>query len=318
MKKIIVVLPVEPEHKKQLEESIQAEWIYTNPNDVTDEQLQEAFAIIGNVAPSRLLVCKNLKLMQLNSAGTDGYTVPGIIPEGAILCNATGSYGLAISEHLLAMLLMLTKKLYIYHDQQKQSLWRDAGPVVPILGSTTLVLGMGDIGGEFGARMHALGSRVIGIRRTPGEKPEYAEIVDTTENFRNYLPEADFIAMSLPGTKETYHLIGKEELAAMKPGAVLLNVGRGTAIDPDALYEALTNGHLGGCGIDVTEPEPLPAVSPLWQVENLLITPHISGGFHLRETFNRIVSIAAENLHALDTEGTLRNIVDFTTGYRKR
>ena len=318
MKKIIVVLPVKEEHKKLLEESVFAEFIYKNPGEVTDEELKEATAVIGNIDPKRLKVCEQLKLIQLNSAGTDGYTAEGVLPEGAVLCNATGAYGLAIAEHMLGMLLMLMKNLQIYRDQQKQSLWKDAGPVGSVYGATTLVLGLGDIGSEFAMRVKALGSRVIGIRRTPGEKPPFVDIIDTTENFRKYLPEADIIAMSLPGTPLTYHIIDKEAFQEMKPGAILLNVGRGTAIDPDALEEALTTGTLGACGVDVTEPEPLPEDSPLWKLDRMLITPHISGGYHLEETWNRIVRIAAYNLKALAEGKDCKNVVDLNTGYRKR
>ena len=103
----------------------------------------------------------------------------------------------------------------------------------------------------------------------------------------------------------------------MKKGAYLINVGRGNAIDPDGLYKVLKDGHLGGCGFDVTEPEPLPADSPLWDLENLVITPHVAGNFFLPETFERIVRIAGENLAAWANGTPYRNVVDFTTGYRK-
>ncbi len=318
MKKVFVCMPVSEEHKQWLKESVEAEFIFASPDQITDEELAEAWAIIGNLSPARLKACKDLKLMQLNSAGTDGYTAPGVMPQGAVLCNATGSYGLAISEHMLGMLLTLMKKLHLYRDQQKRNVWEDRGTVKSILGSTVLILGMGDIGGEFGKRVHALGARVIGITRTPGQKPDYADLVDTTENFKKYLPEADIIAMSLPGTPATYHIIDRDAFACMKPGAILLNVGRGTAIDQEALREALTSGTLGACGIDVTDPEPLPANSPLWQLDDLLITPHISGGFHLQETWDRIIRIAAKNLEALESGEPFTNIVDFATGYRKK
>ena len=104
----------------------------------------------------------------------------------------------------------------------------------------------------------------------------------------------------------------------MKKGAYLINVGRGNAIDPDGLYKVLKDGHLGGCGLDVTEPEPLPADSPLWELENLVITPHVAGNFFLPETFERVIRIAGENLAAWANGTPYRNVVDFTTGYRKQ
>ncbi|MBR2264042.1 MAG: D-2-hydroxyacid dehydrogenase [Firmicutes bacterium] len=316
--KVISVLPLNEWHKAFLKSKADAEFIYSSPEEVNEEMLADADVILGNIPPRMLAACKSLKLMQLNSAGTDGYTAEGVLAPETRLANATGAYGLAISEHMLAMLLMLMKKLDRYHDLQKETKWEDAGGVTSIYGSTTLVLGLGDIGGEFAARMKALGSHVIGIRRTGGEKPSYVDEIDTTENFKKYVPQADIIAMSLPGTPATYHIVDQSVFRMMKPGAFLLNVGRGTAIDPAALYEALQNGTLGGAGIDVTEPEPLPKDSPLWQCKNLLITPHISGGFHLPETFERIVRICGDNLEALAKGTPLRNEVDFTTGYRRR
>lgn len=316
--KVVSVLPVNDRQKAYLEGKVRAEFVYTSYEDVCEEMLVDADVILGNVPPKMLSVCKHLQLMQLNSAGTDGYTTPGVLAPETKLANATGAYGLAISEHMLGMLLMLQKKLGIYHDQQKEALWKDAGTVTSIYGATTLVLGLGDIGSEFAKRIKALGSKVIGIRRTGGEKPDFVDVVDTTENFQKYLPEADIIAMSLPKTPATYHIVDASVFSMMKPGAILLNVGRGTAIDQEALYEALTKGNLGGCGIDVTDPEPLPAESPLWHCPNLLITPHISGGFHLAETFERIVRICGDNLEAIANGTPIRNEVDFTTGYRRR
>ena len=171
MEKILVVLPVEDRHKKLLEEAAPAgsQFIYAKGSDITDEKIQEATVIIGNVPPARLRGTTALKWIQLNSAGTDGFTEKGVLPEGCLLTNATGAYGLALSEHLLAMLLCLIKKLPLYLKDQEQHVWGDNGVVRSIYGSTTLVIGLGDIGGEFAMRMHALGSKVIGIRRNKAE-----------------------------------------------------------------------------------------------------------------------------------------------------
>ncbi len=318
MKKILVVLPVDDSQKRLLEEQMEAEFLYCAPDAVTEEQIRNVNVIIGNISPEIVKKAENLELLQLNTAGTEGFTAPGVLRKGARLTNASGAYGLAISEHLLGMLLTLQKKLHVYRDQQKEHVWRDRGPVQSIWNSTTLVVGLGDIGGEFAGKMKALGSYVIGIRRTAGEKPDCADEIDTAENLDRYLGRADIVALCVPGSPSTYHLMNAERFAALKKGAILLNVGRGGAIDPDALFAALRDGTLAGCGIDVTDPEPLPETSPLWDCENLLITPHVSGGFHLRETFERIVRIAARNLRALKNGETLVNEVDFATGYRKR
>ena len=318
MKHILVTIPVEERHKKLLEAKAPGcEFFYQAPENVTDALLENAEIIIGNLPTGRLQKAKKLEWLQLNSAGADNYTRPGVLASGVKLTNATGAYGLAISEHMLASVLMLMKKLHLYHVNQLSSKWKDEGSVTSIYGSTTLVLGFGDIGQEFARRMKVLGSYVIGVRRNVSRKPDFADELYTIEDLTKVLPRADIIAMSLPNTSATYHLINREALACIKPGAILLNVGRGTSIDQEALYEALVSGRLGGAAVDVTDPEPLPQDSPLWHAPNMLITPHISGQYHLQETFERIVRIAAANLEHFMNQEELENQVDFETGYRK-
>ena len=179
------------------------------------------------------------------------------------------------------------------------------------------VLGLGDIGGEFAKRAKALGARVIGVRRTGTDKPDFVDELIHTDKLDEYLPQADCVAITLPGTTATKGMFDAERMAKMKDGAILLNVGRGMIVDTDALCAALENGKLAGAGVDVTDPEPLPADHPLWKMENAVITPHISGGYHLQETHDRIVRIMAENLKRFLAGEPLRNVVDFSTGYRK-
>ena len=131
------------------------------------------------------------------------------------------------------------------------------------------------------------------------------------------LGRADIVAMVLPGGSATNHIMDERRLRLMKKGAYLINVGRGNAIDPAALKVVLKDGHLGGCGLDVTEPEPLPPEDELWAMDNVVITPHVAGNFFLAETFERIVRIAGENLKAWASGEELKNVVDFSTGYRK-
>lgn len=318
MEKILVVWPVEDRHKELLERNApEAVFTYCDKASVTEELVQEATIIIGNVPAKLLEGTKNLKWLQLNSAGADGYTTPGVLPEGAILTNGTGAYGLALSEHMLGMLLCLMKKLYLYAEDQKEHIWGDRGQVTSIYGATTLVVGMGDIGSEFAKRMHALGSHVIGIRRNKAGKPDYLDGLYQMDALDEWLEKADIVTASLPGTKDTYHVFNADAFAKMKKSAFFLNIGRGSAVDALALADALNNGQLAGAGMDVTEPEPLPKDHPLWDAKNVLITPHISGQYHLPETFERVVRIAAENLAAFRDGKELRNQVDFATGYRK-
>lgn len=284
---------------------------------VTQEDVDWAQVILGNVPAAMLHGSPALEWLQTNSAGVEPYIQPGVLAGDTLLTNATGAYGLAIAEHMLGMLLELFKKLELYRDAQKSGAWQSQGAVKAVYGSTVLVLGMGDIGGEFAARCKALGAKVFGVRRSPRPCPEYADEVHLLEDLDSLLPQADVVAVTLPGTDATRGLMSRERLAKMKEGAVLLNVGRGFIVDTEALCDALERGHLSGAGVDVTDPEPLPPTHRLWNIPTAVVTPHISGFYHLRETHERIVGIFLENLRHFQAGEPLRNLVDFATGYRK-
>lgn len=322
--KILVTVPFTDDQRSRLQAQMPAaEFLFLDKKEVTKELLRKIDILMGNVSPKLLRESTegeasfSLKWVQLNSAGSDAYAAPGVVPQQVQLTNATGAYGLALSEHMLAQTFFLKKKIGRYVRNQQQSLWRDEGEVTAIAGSRTLVLGLGNIGGDYARKMAALGSRVIGIKRTQAVCLDYLEAIGTFEEIDRYLPEADIVAMALPNTPQTVHIINRERLAAMKKGSILLNVGRGSAIDQEALLEALANGPLAGAAIDVTDPEPLPADHPLWKCENLLLTPHIAGDYHLKETLENIVELFIDNLGRYARGEELRNPVDRATGYRK-
>lgn len=317
-RKILVTIPVEEEHKRKIENiASDAEVIYTTSDKAERSIVQEAEIILGNVSVDAVRGSKNLKWMQLNSAGANQYTEEGVLLEGTILTNATGAYGLAIAEHMLGMVLNLQKKLHLYRTNQKEHLWKDEGTVTSIYGSKTLVVGLGDIGGEFAMRMHALGSEVYGVKRNKSEIPKYLQNIYQLDMLDDILHEFDIVALSLPETKETRNLFNKQKFRKMKKGAILLNVGRGSTVHTADLCEALNSGILGGAGLDVVDTEPLPAESPLWDTKNLILTPHVSGGYHLKETLERIRKISIGNLESFYKKTPMKNLVDFKTGYRK-
>ena len=179
-----------------------------------------------------------------------------------------------------------------------------------------LVLGLGDIGGEFARRCQALGAYVIGVRRQDTHKPDYVDELHLIADLDTLLPRADVVAIAMPGTEETKGMFNDERLARMKEGSIILNVGRGSIIDTAALTRALQSGHLLGAGLDVTDPEPLPDDCPPWDIPSALITPHVSGFFHLRETLTRILQLCVENLTRWENGQPLLNRMDPQTGYR--
>lgn len=317
-KTVLVLISIDDTKKKYLEQNTPGfNFEFESYDKLSPVQVQNANVIIGNPPAEMLPQAKKLEWLHLESAGTGSYVYPGILPEGVILTNSTGAYGLAISEHMLAMLLEIYKKLYLYRDHQKYGTWVDEGVVKSVYNSTALIVGMGDIGGGFAEKMHALGSYTIGVRRAASHKPDYLDELYHLDELDALLPRADVVALCLPETKETYHLFNRQKLLLMKQDAVLLNVGRGTAIQTEDLCDIMEAGYLLGAGLDVIDPEPLPSDHRLWKIPNVILTPHVSGGDHLPETSNRIFQIATQNLSAFSNNKPLRNTIDFKTGYRK-
>lgn len=314
MRNILVTIPVTEEELSRLKAACPDGVFTLIPKEKLDaEAVKDKEIIIGNIPKELVPECGKLRLLELNMAGTDGY--PELMPEGAVLVNSSGAYGLAISEHMLGMLLAIKKKLYLYYDNQHDSLWRDEGGVTSIEDAYVLSVGMGDIGGEFTRKCKALGAYTVGIRRNVREKPDYADEMHTLDELDLLLPLADVVALSLPSGAATRGLMDERRLRVMKKGAVLINVGRGNAIVTDDLVRVLNDGHIYAA-LDVVDPEPLPAEHPLWKAPNVFITPHISGFFHLRQTLERIIAIAEENLKRFSSGEPLLNVVDSKTGYR--
>lgn len=305
MLKVLCVLPVKDSHKQLLSKAGcgKCEFIYNEH----PSSLDSIDIVIGNV-PAAMLKGSKVQLLQLNSAGYEAYTAEGISPNDMHLCNARGAYGLTVGEHMLALTFALVRKLELYRDKQNAKDWSDCGSVSSIEGATVVVLGMGDIGGEYARKVKALGAKcVIGLRRSNAVKPEYLDEQYTMENLEKVLPRADIVASVLPGGPATSKLFNQERFALMKQGAYFINCGRGSSVDQDALEKALRSGHLAAAALDVTSPEPLPKDSKLWDIPNLFITPHVAGNFFLQETFERIIKIAAFNLDALLNGKALKN-----------
>ena len=310
----------EEEQKRVMQQAApEAEFRFTVPADVTAEDVRWADAVLGNVPVELIRQNERLEWFQSNTAGPDAYLAPGVLPERCVVTNATGAYGLAISEWMLGMWLGLQKDLFLYRDRQNRSEWAPTGHSVrSVYGSRVLCVGMGDIGSNFARRAHALGAEVVGVRRTVHPDtpcPDYCLRVVAQSQLDEELPEADLIALSLPGTPETNKLFNAERFTRCKDGAILINVGRGTTVDSDALVEALRSGKIFGAGLDVTDPEPLPADHPLWGEPGAIITPHNSGKFSLPKTLDNIVDIFIHNLKRYAEGLPLDNQVNRTTRY---
>lgn len=318
MKSILVTIPVNEAHRSRInsiagENQIQ----YVPAGQVTEEQVAAASVIIGNVPAGLIHGSERLELLQLESAGTDAYIVPGVLSGTTALCNATGAYNRAVAEHAAALTLMLMKKLHLYRDAQRACSWTDCGGVTSPVGATVLVVGLGDIGKRYARILKAMGANIIGVKRRALACPEGVDELVQTDAIDTVLPRADVVFSILPNTKATVHFYTAERFRLMKDSALFINCGRGNAVSSQVLLEALQTGEIAAAAVDVTEPEPLPADHPLWQQPNLVLTPHIAGGFHLPHTFECIVDIACENLRHWTKGEAYRNLIDFETGYKR-
>jgi len=288
---------------------------------VTQEAVNAADMVFGNVPPHYLDAAPNLKWVHLSSAGTDGYLH---LPErGIVLTNGTGAYNVLIAEFMLALTGALCIRLPVYFRQQTENIWERQGWARTIEGSTVVVLGCGNIGTAYAKRMHDLGAYVIGVRRSAAACPEGVDEMVTMEQADEVLPRADIVAMIMPNTPETVGFMDARRIGLMKDGALLINCGRGNALDPDALYEALVSGKLDGAAIDVAYTEPLPVGDRLWSAPNLIITPHIAGGWKIGGDSSpymakAVVDVFLKNLQAYLSDLPLPNAVDLTTGYTKK
>lgn len=291
------------------------------PN-LTQEDVTAADVIFGNVPADLLDNAPNLKWLHLSSAGTDGYM--HLLDRGITLTNGTGAYNDSIAEFMLAMTSALCIGLPGYARNQQSGVWKRNGWAKTILGSTVVVLGCGGIGTAYAKRMHDLGAYVIGVRRNPtAVLPDGVDEMVTMEEADAVLPRADIVAMIMPNTPETVGFMDRRRLGLLKQGALLVNCGRGNALDPDGLYDALVEQRLDGAAMDVAYVEPLPADDKLWSAPNLLITPHVAGGWrpggdcspHMAKT---VAATFLQNLEAYVTDTPMPNAVDPATGYTKK
>ncbi|MBQ7015108.1 MAG: D-2-hydroxyacid dehydrogenase, partial [Clostridia bacterium] len=195
--KTVILLPLEEYAINKINDLAKGKCkiLYKTVETVTAEDISDADAILGNVPPMLLKEAKNLKWLQSSMAGVDSY-LGGVLPEGVKLTNVTGAFGLAISEHMVATVFTLYKKLHLYRDNQNNAQWLDRGEVKQIEGATVLTVGLGDIGGSFSKKMKALGAYTIGVRRKDTSKPEYIDELILQADLDSVLPRADIVALA--------------------------------------------------------------------------------------------------------------------------
>lgn len=273
--------------------------------------------IYGLCPPEELKAAENLKWFCCSFAGVDSYMDESIYPHrGVMLSNSSGAYGITISEHLIMVTLMLLRQMPEFQTVVRERGWLRSLPMRSICGASITVLGTGDIGTNFARRAKAMGAKVVrGVRRTRKPCDPAFDEVHTLDELDSILPETEILVMALPGTHDTVHILSRERIGLLPKGAYVVNVGRGSAIDQEALMEALNGEHLAGAALDVCVPEPLPKDHPLWDTKNLLLTPHISGNMSLGITCDLDVSLFCEDLDNFTAGKPLQRLVDRSLGY---
>ncbi len=276
-----------------------------------------ADAIIGFCSTAVLDAAADAVWIQVLSAGVERCVTEERVASGdVLLTNMQKMSSPVIAEHVIAMMLSLSRALPSYAKHMESGQWlrgaEHTGSMVSYGGKTVLVAGLGGIGTEVARRAAALDMRVVGTRRSSREGPEFVDYVGLSDELLELASEADFIVNALPLTDETTGLFDAEFFAAAKQGAFFINVGRGKTVVQSDLVDALESGQLAGAGLDVTDPEPLPPGHPLWQMDNVIITPHVSsrGGNRIRHGL-----LAIENLRRFIAGEALLNTVDPDAGY---
>jgi phosphoglycerate dehydrogenase-like enzyme len=252
-----------------------------------------------------------LAFIQSISAGTDQYARDALAAAGIRLASAQGVNAEAVAQHAMALILALTRQLHLARDNQAKRHWRGMISDLSqredeLTGKTLLIVGLGRIGARLATMARAFGMRTIATKRDASAGADAADAVFPQERLLELLPQADAVALTCPLTPETERLINAQALAAMKPSAVLINVARGKVVDEPALVEALAARRIAAAGIDCTVDEPLPAASPLWALDNALITPHTAG--ETRRYEDNVIDLLVENLDRIwRGESQLRN-----------
>jgi len=283
------------------------------------ELLEGADAVISLCTRNTMdTVSPRLLWLHSYTVGVDNCSgLPPAQIENRVFTNSKRLMGPAIAEHSMAMLMAIAAGLPAYQQAQAEKRWDRSlstrAGFGELDGKTLLVVGLGGIGTEVAWRAHGLGMRVIATRNSSREGPDYVDYVGLADELPKLAAEADVVVNALPLTAATTGLFDASFFEAVKPGAIFISVGRGASTDTDALVAALQSGQLFGAGLDVTDPEPLPATSPLWQLDNVIITPHVSaaGG----NTWGRVALVAVENLRRYVAGEPLLNVVDMEAGY---
>jgi phosphoglycerate dehydrogenase-like enzyme len=283
----------------------------------TPKEIAAADATIGVCSAEVLAQAKQLQWIQWLSAGVERCVQqPALHERHLLLTNLQRTMGPSMAEHVLGMMLALSRHFEYFMKQQQEAHWarEDTTPQLADLdGKTVLVVGLGGIGTEVARRAHALGMRVTATRASGRNGPDYVSYVGLPDELLKLARDADFVVNCTPLTPETTGIFNREFFETLKPGAYFISVGRGRSTVTADLIAALKSGRLAGAGLDVTDPEPLPADSPLWHLPNVIITPHVSADTSVSQ--EQRTAVLVENLRRYAAGEPMLSVVDIERGY---
>lgn len=298
---------------QDLKERCQFHWFKSSSE--AGEHIADADVIItaGRINPDILKQATKLKWMQTISAGVDKLPLQEFAERNIILTNARGVHTIQMSEFTLSLMLQWVRKANLLHERQQNKIWDNQVSFGELYGKTIGIIGAGAIGEAVARKAKAFDMTVIGMNRSGSPAPAFDSTVSGEEGLESLLTQSDFVVLLLPSTSKTRGFLTKEHLRLMKPSAFLINLARGDVIEEEDLILALQEGQLAGAALDVFEQEPLPSTSPLWNMDNVILTPHIAGSStHYAE---RVSSIFYHNVRAFLDDTEMMNVVDLTEGY---
>ncbi|MDQ0218791.1 D-2-hydroxyacid dehydrogenase [Peribacillus cavernae] len=316
-RKLIITHNINQEYIDQINDLL-PEWSVITGKDpeIWQDHVEDAEIIAGwkKGIEERLAKNTSLRWIQTWSAGIDNLPQKELESRNILISSANGVHAFPISETIFGLMLAFTRKIHTYIRNQSSRTWHHANMNLEIHQKTIGIIGVGAIGRETARIAKAFGMKVLGVRHS-GRPEEYVDEMYTSEEMHSILPRCDYVVVTLPLTKETHHLFGAEEFKLMKPNTFFINIGRGETVVEEDLIKALTEGRIAGAGLDVFETEPLQTESPLWELENVIITPHTAGA---TEYYNQrvIEDILIPNLQEYIGENKPSiNLVDYKKGY---
>lgn len=299
-----------PELKKNYP---QIDFVHCTERKSVAEEIADADVYMGWLNREQFLEAKKLKWIQSPSSGINYYLdIPELVESDVLLTSASGTHGDCLAESVLAMILAFTRGIrdaIFYQQKHKWANREIRSKQTELTESTIGIIGFGAVGRALAKLTQAFDMRIIAVDLYTDNKPDYVDKLWNLEHLNDLMNESDYVVVTVPYTSKTHGMIGAEQIALMKPSAMLVGISRGRIIDQKALAKALRENRLKAAALDVFDPEPLPEDSELWEIENLLITPHIAGGTQFEGKY--ILNIFRENLKLL-LQGNLplRNQVD--------